>query len=210
MIGSYPDAVQRPGTVRPGHPAVVELAGVQKTSRSGRIKFRALSGVDLAIAAAEMVAITGPPGSGKTTIMNLIAGIDRPAAGPLTVSGSRLDQMTEDQLAAWRGRAMGVVFQFFQLMPAFTAAENVTLSLDLGRIGPARQRKTVVSRNLATVGLGDRQPLELSSITLPEDFLPSIPLITLAGVLVLTLIFIGGPLCRGARIQPGTALRYQS
>jgi ABC-type glutathione transport system ATPase component len=67
MIGSYPDAVRRPGTLRPAHPAVVELAGVEKTSRSGRIKFRALSGVDLAIAAAEMVPITGPPGSGKTT-----------------------------------------------------------------------------------------------------------------------------------------------
>ena len=95
--------------------------------------FRALNGVDLAIAAGEMVAITGPSGSGKTTIINLIAGIDRPTAGTVTVDGSRLDQMTEEQLAVWRGRTIGIVFQFFQLMPTLTATENATLPLDLAR-----------------------------------------------------------------------------
>ncbi len=93
-------------------PAIIELARVQKTYRSGRVGFLALRGVDLIIAAGEMVAITGPSGSGKTTIINLIAGIDRPTAGTVTVNGSRLDQMTEDQLAVWRGRAIGIVFQF--------------------------------------------------------------------------------------------------
>ena len=145
--------------------AVIGLAGVEKTYRSGRISFRALNGVDLAIAAGEMVAITGPSGSGKTTIINLIAGIDRPTAGTVTVNGSRLDQMSEEQLAVWRGRTVGIVFQFFQLMPTLTAAENATLPLDLARLGPARERKAVASSNLATVGLGDRGdrlPLELS------------------------------------------------
>ena len=145
--------------------AVIELAGLEKTYRSGRISFRALNGVDLAIAAGEMVAITGPSGSGKTTIINLIAGIDRPTAGTVTVNGSRLDQMSEEQLAVWRGRTIGIVFQFFQLMPTLTAAENVTLPLDLARLGPARERTTVANRNLAAVGLGDRGdrlPLELS------------------------------------------------
>ncbi len=129
------------------------------------VGFPALSGVDLAIAAGEMVAITGPSGSGKTTIINLIAGIDRPTAGTVTVNGSRLDQMTEEQLAVWRGRTIGIVFQFFQLMPTLTAAENATLPLDLARLGPARERKAVASRHLAAVGLGDRGdrlPLELS------------------------------------------------
>ena len=149
-------------------PAIIELAGVEKTYRSGGrggVGFRALGGVDLAIAAGEMVAITGPSGSGKTTIINLIAGIDRPTAGTVTVNGSRLDQMTEEQLAVWRGRTIGIVFQFFQLMPTLTAAENATLPLDLARLGPARERKAVASRHLATVGLGDRGdrlPLELS------------------------------------------------
>jgi putative ABC transport system ATP-binding protein len=153
-------------------PAIIELAGVEKTYRSmggrggGRgVGFRALRGVDLTIAAGEMVAITGPSGSGKTTIINLIAGIDRPSAGTVTVNGSRLDQMTEEQLAVWRGRTIGIVFQFFQLMPTLTAAENATLPLDLARLGAAHQRKAVASRHLATVGLGDRGdrlPLELS------------------------------------------------
>ena len=146
-------------------PAIIGLAGVEKTYRSGRVGFRALSGVDLAVAAGEMVAVTGPSGSGKSTIINLIAGIDRPTAGTVTVHGSRLDQMTEEQLAVWRGRTIGIVFQFFQLMPTLTATENATLPLDLARLGPSRERKAVASRHLATVGLGDRGdrlPLELS------------------------------------------------
>jgi putative ABC transport system ATP-binding protein len=160
-------------------PAIIELAGVEKTYRSGGGKgrgrgeagrgrgtsFRALRGVSLSIAAGEMVAITGPSGSGKTTIINLIAGIDRPSAGTVTVNGSRLDQMTEEQLAVWRGRTVGVVFQFYQLMPTLTAQENATLPLDLARLGPARERRAAASRHLAAVGLGDRGdrlPLELS------------------------------------------------
>jgi putative ABC transport system ATP-binding protein len=145
--------------------AIIELTGVEKTYRSGRVGFRALNGVNLAIAAGEMVAITGPSGSGKSTIINLIAGIDRPTAGTVTVSGSRLDQMTEEQLAVWRGHTIGIVFQFFQLMPTLTAVENATLPLDLARLGPSRERKAVASRHLAAVGLGDRGdrlPLELS------------------------------------------------
>jgi putative ABC transport system ATP-binding protein len=148
-----------------GTAAVIELAGVEKTYRSGRVGFRALGGVDLAITAGEMVAITGPSGSGKTTIINLIAGIDRPTAGTVTVGGCRLDRMTENQLAVWRGRTIGIVFQFFQLMPTLTAAENAALPLDLARLGPARERKSVARRHLASVGLGDRGdrlPLELS------------------------------------------------
>jgi putative ABC transport system ATP-binding protein len=112
-----------------------------------------------------MVAIIGPSGSGKTTIINLIAGIDRPTAGTVTVNGSRLDQMSEEKLAVWRGHNIGIVFQFFQLMPTLTAAENATLPLDLAHLGAAHERRAVARRNLATVGLadrGDRLPLELS------------------------------------------------
>ena len=148
--------------------AVIGLTGVEKTYRSaGRrgVGFRALNGVDLVIAAGEMVAITGPSGSGKSTIINLIAGIDRPTAGTVTVHGRRLDQMSEEQLAVWRGRTIGIVFQFFQLMPTLTAAENVTLPLDLARLGTPHERKARASRLLAAVGLDDRGgrlPAELS------------------------------------------------
>jgi putative ABC transport system ATP-binding protein len=146
---------------------IIELARVEKVYRGGGrgVGFPALSGVDLCIGAGELVAITGPSGSGKTTIINLIAGIDRPTAGTVTVAGRRLDRMTEDQLAAWRGRTIGIVFQFFQLLPTLTAVENAALPLDLARLGPARERKAAASRQLAAVGLadrGDRLPVELS------------------------------------------------
>lgn len=148
-----------------GSGPIIELANATKIYRSGRVEFPALRGVSLAVNAGEMVAITGPSGSGKTTIINLAGGIDRPTAGTVTVSGSRLDQMTEEQLAVWRGRNVGVVFQFFQLLPTLTAAENAILPLDLARYGSARQRHTRAARHLAMVGLrdrGDRLPLELS------------------------------------------------
>jgi putative ABC transport system ATP-binding protein len=109
---------------------IIELARVEKVYRSGRVGFRALNGVDMAIAAGEMVAVTGPSGSGKSTIINLIAGIDRPTGGTVTVAGRRLEEMSEEQLAAWRGRTIGIVFQFFQLLPTLTAAENAALPLD--------------------------------------------------------------------------------
>ncbi|MGD0246130.1 MAG: ABC transporter ATP-binding protein [Streptosporangiaceae bacterium] len=151
----------QPGAADP----VIELARVEKVYRSGKVGFPALSGVDLTIMAGEMVAVTGPSGSGKSTIINLIAGIDRPTAGTITVAGRRLQEMTEEQLAAWRGRTIGIVFQFFQLMPTLTAAENATLPLDLARIGTSRERRAAADRNLAAVGLADRGsrlPLELS------------------------------------------------
>ena len=144
---------------------VIELARVEKVYRSRKVGFPALSGVDLTITAGEMVAVTGPSGSGKSTIINLIAGIDRPTAGTVTVAGQHLQEMSEEQLAAWRGRTIGIVFQFFQLMPTLTAAENAALPLDLARIGTSRERTAAASRNLAAVGLtdrGGRLPLELS------------------------------------------------
>lgn len=143
---------------------VIALAGVEKTYRTGRVGFRVLGGVDLTVAAREMAAMVRPSGSGKTTIINLIAGIGRPTAGMVTVNGSRLDQMNEEQLAVWRGRNIGIVFQFFQLLPTLTAAENAQLPLDLARVGRGPGRAARARRDLAAVGLGefgDRLPLEL-------------------------------------------------
>jgi putative ABC transport system ATP-binding protein len=95
-------------------PPLIELAGVEKVYRAGKVDFPALRGVDMTIADGEMVAIVGPSGSGKSTIMNMITGIDRPTAGTVTVRGERIDLMSEEQLAVWRGKHVGVVFQFFQ------------------------------------------------------------------------------------------------
>ncbi len=89
---------------------LIELVGVEKTYRMGRLDYPALRGVDLVIGAGELVAVVGPSGSGKTTILNLVAGIDRPTAGTVTVDGRRIDVMSEEELAVWRGEHVGVVF----------------------------------------------------------------------------------------------------
>ncbi len=144
---------------------LIELAGVEKVYRSGRLEYPALRGVDLSIAAGEMVAIVGPSGSGKSTIINMITGIDRPTAGAVTVGGERIDQLSEEQLASWRGENVGIVFQFFQLLPTLTALENAVLPLDFAHRGSKRERFERGARNLELVGLGDKLehlPSELS------------------------------------------------
>lgn len=144
---------------------LVTLAGVEKTYHAGRVAYRALRGIDLEIGAGEMVAIAGPSGSGKTTIANLIAGIDRPSAGAVTVNGARLDRMSEEALAVWRRANIGLVFQFFQLMPTLSALDNTVLPMELAGHGSGRTRKASARALLAAVGLGDRGdrlPVELS------------------------------------------------
>jgi putative ABC transport system ATP-binding protein len=143
----------------------IDLAGVEKTYRMGRLDYPALRGVDLDIGAGELVAIVGPSGSGKTTILNLVTGIDRPTAGTVTVGGQRIDTMSEEELAIWRGGHVGVVFQFFQLLPTLSALENAVLPLDFARRGSKRERFEKARQNLALVGLGDKAdhlPAELS------------------------------------------------
>ena len=144
---------------------LIELSGVEKVYRMGKVDYRALRGVDLSIAAGELVAVVGPSGSGKTTILNVIAGIDRPTAGTVVVDGRRLDELSEEELAVWRGTNVGVVFQFFQLLPTLTALENAVLPLDFARRGSKRERFERARHNLDLVGLGgkaDHLPAELS------------------------------------------------
>ncbi|MGZ4396646.1 MAG: ABC transporter ATP-binding protein, partial [Gaiellaceae bacterium] len=131
----------------------------------GKLAYRALRGVDLAIDAGELIAVVGPSGSGKTTILNIIAGIDRPTAGTVTVDGHRIDRMSEEKLAIWRGQHVGLVFQFFQLLPTLSALENAMLPLDFARRGSKRERFERALHNLALVGLADKAdhvPAELS------------------------------------------------
>ena len=144
---------------------LIELAGVEKTYRTGQVEFQALRGVDLTIDDGDMVAIVGPSGSGKSTIMNMITGIDRPTAGTVTVDGRRIDAMSEEELAIWRGQRVGVVFQFFQLLPTLTALENAMLPLDFSRRVPKRDRAALALHNLELVGLADKAdslPSEMS------------------------------------------------
>ncbi len=144
---------------------LIRLTGVEKVYRSGKLEYRALRGIDLALNEGEIIAVVGPSGSGKTTILNLITGIDRPTAGEVVVDGQRLDQMSEEELAVWRGRNVGIVFQFFQLLPTLTALENAVLPLDFARRGTKRERFERAQHNLELVGLGekaDHLPAELS------------------------------------------------
>jgi len=144
---------------------LIALEGVEKTYRMGRVDYRALRGVDLSIGAGEMVAVVGPSGSGKSTILNLITGIDRPTAGTVTVDGQSLKEMSEEQLAVWRGANVGIIFQFFQLLPTLSALENAVLPLDFARRGSKRERFERARHNLELVGLDDKAdhlPAELS------------------------------------------------
>jgi putative ABC transport system ATP-binding protein len=144
---------------------LIELDGVQKVYRTGKLEYPALRGVELAIDEAEMVAIVGPSGSGKTTIMNMLTGIDRPTAGDVFVDGRRLNDLSEEELAIWRGQNVGIVFQFFQLLPTLTALENAILPLDFARKGSKHERAQIARHNLELVGLGDKLdhlPAELS------------------------------------------------
>src|SRR5512144_892703 len=134
-------------------PPLIELDGVHKVYKTGKLEYPALRGIDLSIADGDMVAIVGPSGSGKSTIMNMITGIDRPSAGTVVVGGARIHEMSEEQLAIWRGQHVGVVFQFFQLLPTLTALENAMLPLDFIRRGTVRERAEQARDNLALVGL---------------------------------------------------------
>ena len=147
------------------HAPLIRLERVEKTYRMGKLEYRALRGVDLDVEAGELVAVVGPSGSGKTTILNLITGIDRPTAGSVTVDGNRIDEMSEEQLAVWRGQHVGLVFQFFQLLPTLSALENAVLPLDFARRGSRRERYERARHNLGLVGLADKLdhlPAELS------------------------------------------------
>jgi putative ABC transport system ATP-binding protein len=144
---------------------LIEVRGVEKTYRTGALEYPALRGVDLDIGLGEMISIVGPSGSGKSTILNLVTGIDRPTAGTVVVDGRRVDEMGEEQLARWRGTRVGIVFQFFQLLPTLTALENAILPMEFARLGSTEQRRETATHHLELVGLGDkldRVPSELS------------------------------------------------
>ena len=116
----------------------------------------AVDHVSLDIAAGEFVAVVGRSGSGKTTLLNLLAGIDRPTSGTVRVAGADLGRLSESGLAAWRGDNVGLVFQFFQLLPTLTVVENVMLPMDFARKIPPGGRRRRALGLLARVGVGDQ------------------------------------------------------
>lgn len=109
---------------------LIELTSVTKSFQTDAGPFLALKDINLRVEAGEFVAIIGKSGSGKTTLINMITGLDRPSSGEIRVAGVEVHKLGENALAAWRGRTIGVVFQFFQLLPTLTALENVMLPMD--------------------------------------------------------------------------------
>ena len=145
--------------------ALIELRNVDKIYQTGKVEFQALKNVDLDIEQGELTTIVGPSGSGKSTILNMVTGIDRPTSGTVTIDGERIDTKSEDELAAWRGQHVGIIFQFFQLIPTLTALENAILPMDFAKKGTVEERSVIAKRNLELVGLGDKMnslPSELS------------------------------------------------
>jgi putative ABC transport system ATP-binding protein len=133
----------------------VDLEHVTRIYRRDEFEIRALDDVSLQVPAARFVAIMGPSGSGKTTMLNLIAGIDHPTSGRVAVGGEEITGMREKQLAGWRARHVGLVFQFYNLLPVLTAFENVELPLLLTPL-KKHERRAHVETALKAVGLADR------------------------------------------------------
>ena len=141
---------------------LIDLNGVTKAYQTDAGLFMALKGIDLHVNEGEYVAIVGKSGSGKTTLINMITGLDHPSEGEILVGGERVEKLGENQLAIWRGRTIGVVFQFFQLLPTLTAIENVMLPMDFCNTPSFTERRDRA-----------RELLRLMEIEEPANTLPA-------------------------------------
>jgi len=144
---------------------MISLHQVSKTYETPAGKFAALKSINLNIEAGQFVGIVGKSGSGKSTLLNMVAGIDRPSSGSVAVAGTEIHGLSENKLALWRGRNVGFVFQFFQLLPTLTAAENVMLPMDFAKVLPFRERRKRAVDLLERVAVGaqaDKLPATLS------------------------------------------------
>jgi len=134
---------------------IVRVRGVHKYFTRGGEQIDVLNDLNLEVAEGEFLGIMGPSGSGKTTLLNLIAGLDRPSAGDVWIGASHISRMSEGQLAQWRTRSIGFIFQFYHLLPVLTAYENVELPLLLLPLSASERRQQVLNA-LDLVGLSDR------------------------------------------------------
>ena len=134
----------------------ISLRGIRKEFPTPAGRFFALDGVDLELPAGELVAVVGRSGSGKSTLLNVLGGIDRPSAGEVWVDGEPVHALPESGLSRWRGRHVGIVFQFFQLLPSLTAAENVMLPMDFAGRWPAAERRSRALSLLTGLGIADQ------------------------------------------------------
>ena len=135
---------------------VVQVKDVYKSFKVGDGEVTILKGISFDVKDGEFVSIVGPSGNGKSTLLNMITGIDRPSGGDVLVTGRDLNQMSENQLAAWRGENVGIIFQFFQMLPALSLLQNVILPMDFANKYRPKERRERAMELLETVGLGDQ------------------------------------------------------
>jgi putative ABC transport system ATP-binding protein len=134
---------------------LVRVSGVDKIFKRGSEEIHVLGGLDLEIPRGEFLALMGPSGSGKSTLLNLIGGLDRPSEGVVEVGGQRIDKLSDRKLAGWRARHVGLVFQFYNLMPVLNAQKNVELPLLLTKLSKSERKKRAAIA-LDIVGLSHR------------------------------------------------------
>lgn len=157
MLGKWLSGLMRVDLPQPRPAAAaVELMDVFKTYVTGAGEFAALKGIRLQVGAGEFVAVVGKSGSGKSTLINMITGIDYPTGGEVWVAGTPVHTLTENQIAVWRGRTVGVVFQFFQLLPTLTVLENVMLPMDFCNIYDRLERPERALKLLELVGVSEQ------------------------------------------------------
>jgi putative ABC transport system ATP-binding protein len=137
---------------------LIQLRDVVKTYEGAAGTFTALRGIDLKVESGAFLSIVGKSGSGKSTLINVITGIDRPTSGEVIVAKTAVHALSEEQIAIWRGRSIGVIFQFFQLLPTLTAVENVLLAMDFGSRHSAAERpeRAMALLEWTTAVRGDR------------------------------------------------------
>jgi putative ABC transport system ATP-binding protein len=136
--------------------ALIRLQDVIKTYETGAGGVTVLKDIDLRVNTGEFVGIVGPSGSGKSTLLNMVTGIDRPTSGEVFVGGESVHKLSENQLARWRGKNVGVIFQFFQLLPTLTILENAMLPMDFCNVYKRRERKNKAMQLLEMVGIPDQ------------------------------------------------------
>src|SRR5512138_670229 len=151
-----PDININPKNGNNSNSSMIDLRQVDKYYKSAAGDYHALKSIDLCICAGEFVSIIGKSGSGKSTLLNMMTGIDRPTTGEVFVNGTAIHEMSENQLAGWRGENLGIIFQFFQLLPALTLKQNVILPMDLAGKYRRRERQQRAEHLLETVGLADQ------------------------------------------------------
>lgn len=136
--------------------SIVQVKQVVKTFRVGDHEVTILKGISFDVQKGEFVSVVGPSGNGKSTLLNMITGIDRPTSGEVIVTGQPIHKLTEDQLAAWRGEYVGIIFQFFQMLPALSIVQNVILPMDLANKYTQKERRDRAMHLLEMVSLADQ------------------------------------------------------